>query len=44
MTWLDGTKKACNVRLPELRNARVICTNSKQGKDFLNGINRGLNV
>ena len=42
--WFGGVKKACNARLLELSDAKVMCIEREQCRDFVKGTNGGLNV
>ena len=41
---LDGSKTACNARLPELRDAKVMCKHRDQRRHFVNDTNGAMNV
>ena len=42
--WLDGVKKACDEISQESGDAEVMCTDTEQWKDLVNGGNEGVSV
>ena len=44
MRWLDRVEKACYVWSIELSDAKVMCMDTEQLRDFVDGINGGVSV